>query len=492
MSLLLLSEDACLRALKARDARFDGLFFVGITSTGIYCRPICPARVSRPDHRRFFNTAAAAERAGFRPCMRCRPELAPGRAQVDAVSRLARAASWRIAAGALNGSSLAALAGDLGVSERHLRRALEQELGVSPIELAQTQRLLLAKRLLADTKLPVTEIAYASGFQSLRRFNALFRERYGLSPRELRRDTRGRPGADQDDESLRLSLSYRVPFDWLGLLDLLRCDLLPGVECIQDTRFIRTVRMGALSGTVAVRDAPSRNCLLADVSRTLLPALMPLMAGLRRLFDLDAEPAIVNACLGLGGLEAFVRRQPGLRLPGALDGFEIALHAMLRGRSGGGSSGAASGGLVRRVIAALGEPLATRIPPLSHIAPDAERIAAAGAAGLRALGVSPRRAGGLAALARAVADGRLRLEPGSDPDAVHRALMDFCGIGERLATGIVMRALSWPDAFPAGDPVLRRAVGVASRRELRMRAERWRPWRAYAALHLQLDDAAAD
>jgi AraC family transcriptional regulator, regulatory protein of adaptative response / DNA-3-methyladenine glycosylase II len=489
MGHLLLSEDACLRALKARDARFDGLFFVGIISTGIYCRPICPARVSRPDHRRFFQTAAAAERAGFRPCLRCRPELAPGHAQVDAVSRLARAAAWRITAGALNGQSLAALARDLGVSERHLRRALEQELGVSPIELAQTQRLLLAKRLLADTDLPVTEVAYASGFQSLRRFNALFRERYGLSPRELRRGTWGRPGAAAGNEMLRLSLSYRAPFDWSGLLALLQRDLLPGVECIQAMRFHRTVRLGQKNGVVVVQDAPSRSCLLVDVSRDLLPALMPLMAGLRRLFDLDAEPAVVNASLAQGGLAALVRRRPGLRVPGALDGFEIALHTMLRGQ---GPAGVASGTLVRRVVATLGEPVETGVEQLSHVAPRAQQVAAAGAGRLTALGVSARRAQGLVSLASAVAGGRLRLEPGSDPDAVLRTLKEFFGVGERLATSIMMRALSWPDAFPAGDSALQRAAGVTSRRELGARAEHWRPWRAYAALHLQLQEETPD
>src|SRR5262245_58238791 len=191
------------RALNARDPRFDGLFFVGIITTRIYCRPVCPARVSYADHRRFFNTAAAAERAGYRPCLRCRPELAPGRALIDAVPRLADAAAHRIAAGALNGRGVGDLASELGVSERHLRRALERELGVSPVELAQTHRLLLAKRLLADTTLSVTHVAYASGFQSLRRFNSLLRERYRLPPSALRR--RATPEAPRDAESTPLS-----------------------------------------------------------------------------------------------------------------------------------------------------------------------------------------------------------------------------------------------------------------------------------------------
>ena len=211
------------RALRARDARFDGVFFVGITSTGIYCRPVCPARVSYPERRRFYESAAAAEVAGYRPCLRCRPELAPGKAPVDAVPRLAANAARRIQAGALNGASVGTLATELGVSERHLRRALERAFGVSPLELAQTHRLLLAKRLLADTTLSVTRIAFASGFQSLRRFNALFQERYRLTPRELRRPNEAKRTSG---DGIRLSLSYRAPFDWEALLETLRREAL--------------------------------------------------------------------------------------------------------------------------------------------------------------------------------------------------------------------------------------------------------------------------
>src|SRR5687767_14707460 len=220
-----LDPDACQRALGARDARFDGLFFVGITTTRVYCRPVCPARVSYPERRRFFETPAAAEGAGFRPCLRCRPELAPGRALIDAIPRLAHVAAHRIAAGALNGRSVADLARDLGVSERHLRRAMEREVGVSPLELAQTHRLLLAKRLLADTSLSVTRVAYASGFQSLRRFNAVFRERYRLSPSAIRRMPRSRtmPGANGPQavsatDLVKLTLAYRAPLAWTELL----------------------------------------------------------------------------------------------------------------------------------------------------------------------------------------------------------------------------------------------------------------------------------
>jgi len=483
-----LSADICQRAVRARDARFDGLFFVGITTTGVYCRPVCPSRVATPQHRRFFASPASAEHAGFRPCLRCRPELAPGRAQIDAVPRLARVAAHRIEAGALNGHSVGQLARELGVSERHLRRSLEREIGVSPVALAQTHRLLLAKRLLGDTELPVTRVAFASGFQSLRRFNALFRERYRLSPSALRpRPRTMRP----EDDVIRLTLTYRAPLAWDVLLMLLGRDALAGVEVLQGGRYGRTVRLDGCSGVVYAEDtapslrdgrrgAPSH--LSVSVSSSLLAVLMPLLARLRHMFDLDAEPTAVDGHLACSGLGEHVRRRRGVRIPGAFDGFEAALRVLLR------ASSKAGGNVGRRVVHALGEPLETGIPALIRVAPTAERVADAGAARLASLGVRRRRAAAVSAVARAVADGALRLEPGSDVIAAQRALLAIDGIGDHLATTIVMRALRWPDAFPGSDRTLQRAVGASSASELYERAERWRPWRAYAALHLWMHE----
>src|SRR5207249_1530531 len=377
-------HDTQRRHLSARGtrARFDGLFFVGITTTGVYCRPVCPSRVATPQHRRFFASPASAEHAGFRPCLRCRPELAPGRAQIDAVPRLARVAAHRIEAGALNGHSVGQLARELGVSERHLRRSLEREIGVSPVALAQTHRLLLAKRLLGDTELPVTRVAFASGFQSLRRFNALFRERYRLSPSALRpRPRTMRP----EDDVIRLTLTYRAPLAWDVLLMLLGRDALAGVEVLQGGRYGRTVRLDGCSGVVyaedtapslrdARRGAPSH--LSVSVSSSLLAVLMPLLARLRHMFDLDAEPTAVDGHLACSGLGEHVRRRRGVRIPGAFDGFEAALRVLLR------ASSKAGGNVGRRVVHALGEPLETGIPALIRVAPTAERVADAGAARL--------------------------------------------------------------------------------------------------------------
>ena len=393
---------------------------------------------------------------------------------MDAVPNLARLAAHRIGAGALNGRGVAELANELGVSDRHLRRVLERELGVSPLELAQTHRLLLAKRLLADTSLPVTRIAYASGFQSLRRFNSVFRERYRLSPRALRRS----PGAAPAGDLVRLTLSYRPPLAWNALLALLGQDAIPGVELVKSGRYARTVRVEGSTGVVFAEDPGShaRDHLQIDVSPSLLPALMPLLARLRHLLDLDAEPTVVDAQLERGGLGTLVARRPGLRIPGALDGFEAACRALLGRRAR------------RALMGGLGEPLDTGIPALNRLAPDAARVAGAGVARLAALGLSRRRAGALVLVARAVEENRLGLEPGSDVAAAHAALLDMPGVGERRATTIVMHALHWPDAFPVTEPALQRAAGAASASELLERAEAWRPWRAYAAGHLRVGD----
>jgi AraC family transcriptional regulator, regulatory protein of adaptative response / DNA-3-methyladenine glycosylase II len=500
------NDEACVRALEARDARFDGIFFVGITSTRIYCRPICPARVSRPSNRRFFPSAATAERAGFRPCRRCRPELAPGsRALVDAVSRLARAAARRIEAGALNGRPVGQLARELCVSERHLRRALERELGVTPLELAQTHRLLLAKQLLTDTTLSVARVAYASGFQSLRRFNAVFRERYGMTPRSLRAKPQRRPGDASNGASAEargfatdgvgLTLSYRPPLAWLLLLRLMQRDALQGVVLVEGRSYARTVQIDGCRGVVVARPAAGgasasqgTSCLRVDISLSLVPVLMPLLARLRQLFDLNAEPAAIDGCLHDAGLGALVELRPGVRLPGAMDGFEAGLVALLRR---GATDEATSSALGRRIVVQLGEPIDTGDPRLDRLSPGADRIADAGAARLGRLGVPAGTAQTLNAFARAVADGAVRLDAGADIAAARASLEAVPGIDERLSTRILAAALSWPDAFTPSDPALQRAADVHCTDRLQEMAEAWRPWRAYATVHLRLHDEGA-
>ena len=500
---MLLDRESCNRAVEAADARFDGVFFVGITTTTIYCRPICPARRTLRKNRRYFSSAAAAERAGFRPCLRCRPELAPGRARVDAVPRLAEAAAQRIAAGALNGNGLDQLARDLGVSGRQVRRALQQELGVSPIELAQTHRLLLAKQLLTETRLPMTRVADASGFQSVRRFNALFRERYRLNPESLRRHSRpggrGRNGATtaspianggttmaSAEPNLCLTLAYRPPLAWRSLLTFLARRATPGVERISAGMWARTVRIDGRAGIIRVRE-PERgstpaghDVVLLEADATLAPVLMPLCARVKHLFDLVAEPNAIESHLTRAGFGPIGRAARGLRVPGAWDGFELAIRAIL----GQQVSVAGATTLMGRLTAAFGESFRGVEDGFTHLAPTAEQLAAAGADAIRRIGLPAARARTIDELSRLVADGALSFQPDSDIRSLMRRLTEIRGIGPWTAEYIAMRALHWPDAFPASDLVLRRAAGGLSTARLTRLAESWRPWRSYAAMHL--------
>jgi AraC family transcriptional regulator, regulatory protein of adaptative response / DNA-3-methyladenine glycosylase II len=471
-----LDANACYRALTARDGRFDGLFFVGVRTTGIYCRPVCRARTPGRDRCVFYRTAAEAERDGFRACFRCRPELAPGSAPVDSVPRLVREAVARIDAGALNDGDVEGLAGELGVTARHLRRAMMSELGVSPIEWAQTRRVGLATRLLHDTALPVSEVAFASGFRSLRRFNALFRARFGRAPGALRKARRAAAPA----EAISLTLDYRAPYDWSSLLAFVAPRATPGVETVCGDIWMRTVRLGSHRGWISVSPAADRHALRAKISVSLAPALMPLVFRLRRLFDLDAQPELIVGQLGSDPrLAPRVRARPGLRVPGAFDGVETAVRAVL----GQQISVAAATTLAGRVASSLGDPIETPHPELSRLSPTVERLAGASVESLSALGVLPARARTVRALATAALRGELVLSGTSVPEAL-RQLEDVSGVGPWTAQYVAMRALGWPDAFPESDLGLRRALGGVSASEARRRAERWRPWRAYAAMHL--------
>jgi AraC family transcriptional regulator of adaptative response / DNA-3-methyladenine glycosylase II len=472
-----LRPETCYRALSARDRRFDGLFFVGVSTTGIYCRPVCTARTPRQERCAFYRTAAEAERAGFRACLVCRPELAPGSAPVDSVPRLVATAVSRIESGFLNESSIEGLAEELGVTSRHLRRAMEAELGVSPVELAQSRRLALAKQLLQDTALPLAEIAFASGFQSVRRFNALFQARFGRSPSSLRRES----GEGEVARSLVLRLDYRPPLDWEPLLTFLRGRAIPGVEFVGDMEYRRTVRLGGKTGWLVVRRDPKRPSLLAEVSLSLAGVLMPVAARLRALFDLDARPEVIAECLGRDALLApRVQALPGLRVLGAFDAFEMTVRAIL----GQQVSVRAATTLAGRLVARFGEPVETPHEDGSRLFPSAATLAAATEDDVASLGLPGARARSLLAVARAVAEGSVRLESHVDVDATMAALQELPGIGEWTAHYIAMRALRWPDAFPASDLGIRKALGGVTAKEALARAESWRPWRAYATIHL--------
>ncbi len=472
-----LDAHTCYRALRARDARFDGRFFVAVSSTHIYCRPVCTVKPPRRENCRFYPSAAAAESAGYRPCLRCRPELAPGNASVDATTRVAQAAASLIEDRTLDEAGLDAVAARLGITDRHLRRAFGAEFGVSPVEFAQTQRLLLAKRLLTDTPLPITEVAYASGFGSLRRFNALFKQRYRLQPGQLRKRMHGN-GAGSPD-SLNFELSYRPPYDWAAVSGFLGARAIAGVDAIEQGCYRRTARILVEGkehrGWIEVAPSSKKPALRVRVSGSLAKALPPVLSRVKALMDLACNPAEVALALG-----ALARAHPGLRVPGAFDGFEVAVRAIL----GQQVSVAAARTVAGRFAAAFGDALDTPFESLSRIFPGAERIAELPYGRIARLGMPGSRARSLIALARAVAGGDLDLMPNADIETTLARLRALPGVGEWTAQYIAMRALAWPDAFPHTDLGVRKALGETEASRVLAAAESWRPWRAYAAMHL--------
>ena len=468
-------RQACYDALLARDPRFDGRIYVAVRTTGIYCRPICRVRAPLLANCTFHGSAASAERAGYRPCLRCRPELAPGCSPADAVPRLAALAARRIEDGALSTMSVDALAAEFGVGGRHLRRSLKAELGTTPVALAQTQRLLLAKRLLAETAMGMTQVAHASGFSSLRRFNALFQGRYRLKPSSLRRLK------SIDEDVYTFSIAYRPPLAWGDLLRFLDGRALPGVERVVGGVYRRTARVGAHVGWISLRPGPQPNTLAATLSASLGPAASAVIARLKALVDARAEPRRIADHLASDPLMApLVAARPGLRVPGAFDGFEATTRAIL----GQQVSVAGARTLAGRFVARFGDPVGTPAEGLTHHAPSADRLASATLDEVAAVGIPGRRAGTIIAVARAVAEGRLALEAGSDPSRAYDTLVAIDGIGPWTAEYVAMRALAWPDAFPAGDLGIAKALGVAKPAQSRIRAEGWRPWRSYAVMHL--------
>jgi AraC family transcriptional regulator of adaptative response / DNA-3-methyladenine glycosylase II len=475
------SDTAYYQALAARDRRFDGLFFVGVTSTGIYCRPICPARTPKESNCRFFANAMMAEKDGFRPCLRCRPELAPGAAPVDDAQRIAHLIVQRMEEGLLDGNAgLEDIAAQFELSSRQIRRIVQTELGVSPIELIQTRRLLLAKQLLTETRMPVTEIAFASGFSSLRRFNDAFGTRYGMPPSRLRKEA-----GDGDIFNLSgtstLRLSYRPPYDWDGILAFLAGRTLKGVEAVTGDAYMRTVACGKSRGWIRVTHAPAKNALQVEFTHSLAPALPALLGRLRNLFDLAARPDLIAAqLLKDKRLKPMVRKTPGLRVPGAFDGFELAVRAIL----GQQVTVKAATTLACRFAAAFGEDYATGMPDLTHLSPMPERVAKASVDDIAKLGIVGARARSIIALAKVIVAGELQLEAGANPEAAIARLIELPGIGPWTAHYMAMRILRWPDAFPKEDIAVLNNLGGVTAKQAEEMSQAWRPWRSYAVLHI--------
>jgi AraC family transcriptional regulator of adaptative response / DNA-3-methyladenine glycosylase II len=475
-----LDHDACYRAICLRDARFDGRFFIAVRTTGIYCRPICPARTPRPQNVTFYPTAAAAQEAGYRPCLRCRPETAPDLGAWRGTSNTVSRALALIEGGALDEASVDALAGRLGLGERQLRRLFRQHLGASPLAVAQTRRVLLAKQLIHETRLPMTEVAFAAGFRSIRRFNETFLALFGRPPGNLRRDHGKEVSAGQGE--VALLLRYQPPYDWPVMLAFLERRAIPGLERVSAGSYARAIQLDGAQGILSVRPAAG-NALSATIRFPKLSALPAIIARLRRVFDLAADPLAIAAHLAQDSwLAPLVAARPGLRVPGAWDGFELAIRAVL----GQQITVAGAARLAGRIVAAYGERLPVPDGDLTHTFPRPEVVAGAD---LAPLGMPRARAATLSALAAAlVADPELFSATRSLEEAVQK-LRAIRGIGEWTAQYIALRQLREPDAFPAADLGLIRALAAAdgtrpAERDVLARAEKWRPWRAYAAQHL--------
>ena len=471
------------RARLARDARFDGHFYVGVRTTGIYCRPICPANAPKPENVRFFRSAAAAAEAGYRPCLRCRPETAPGSPAWRGTSTTVRRGLRLIANGALDDGNVEALAQRLGVTDRHLRRLFTRYLGASPRVVAHTQRLHFAKRLVDETTLPMRAIAEAAGYGSVRRFNDAFQKAYGRPPRDLRR-FRDEAEPAQRESALSLRLPYRPPFDWATVLNFFAARATAGVELVRGDTYKRTLAMDGEHGVLAVRPAAKGHYLSLTVEGVSIGALFEAVQRAREMFDLDAPVDEIAADLaGDPRLEAALASLPGPRVPGAWDGFELTVRAVL----GQQVSVAAATTLCGRIAARYGAPLtpgAGSDAGLSVVFPTAERLARAQLGGM---GIVGQRAETIRSLARAVVDGRVDFDLAQDPQAFSAKLKSIRGIGDWTAEYVAMRFLKNPDAFPASDLGLRKAIGdgvAAPTQMLRNRAEAWRPWRAYAAMLL--------
>ena len=469
------------RARRSRDARFDGQFYIGVRTTGIYCRPICPANTPKSENVTFFPTAAAAGEAGYRPCLRCRPECAPGTPAWSGTSTTVRRGLRLIANGALDDSTIEDLAARLGVTSRHLRRLFTRHLGASPLAVAHTRRLHFAKQLIDQTRLPMQDIAVAAGYGSVRRFNDAFVKTYGRSPRELRR-TGDAAAAGDPDTVLTVSLSCRAPFDWSSLLAFFAARAVPGVESIDGGCYRRTVKIDGQPGVIEVRQDQDK--VLLAMHGIATQNIFPVVQQCREVFDLDAPMQEITRVLSQDALLARrLGRSPGVRVPGAWDGFELAVRAVL----GQQISVKAATTIAGRLAKAYGEPVKDKAGSgLTRLFPVPERLARAQ---FKNMGITTNRAATLRRLASAVIDGSLNFDTAQDPAAFRESLLAIPGIGEWTAQYVAMRALKNPDAFPAADLGLLRAFDTPGQERLRPAhleemSQAWRPWRAYAALLL--------
>ncbi|HTQ03450.1 MAG TPA: AlkA N-terminal domain-containing protein [Polyangiaceae bacterium] len=490
-----LDQDACYRALKARDARFDGRFFTAVKTTGIYCRPVCPATTPKRENCIFFPSAAAAQEAGFRPCLRCRPETAPDQGSWLGTSNTVSRGLSLIAQGELDAddASVDALAERLGIGGRQLRRLFQQHLGASPIAVAQTRRVLFAKQLIHETELPMSEVALAAGFGSVRRFNETFQELYGRPPSSLRRKAVA-PGAEKRarERGVTVRLRYRPPYDFASMLAFFRARAIPGVELVTEHAYARTVLHDGATGSVEIAHAERDRSLVATIRFPEVRALPSIVARIRRTFDLAADVTSIGAHLATDPwLAPLVGARPGLRAPGAWDGFELAVRAILGQQVSVAHARSLAAALVRLTARSVSvEP--SRASELAFAFPTAADVLAAD---LGRLGMPDARRKALRSAANAALADPMLFQPLASIEETVERLRAVPGIGDWTAHYIALRAAREPDAFPASDVGLLRGAALPGEKrpsaaELLKRAERWRPFRAYAAEHLWAADAS--
>ena len=479
--------EACRSAFLTRDPRFDGRIFAGVKTTGIYCRPICPARTPLAQNMTFYPTAAACQEAGYRPCLRCRPETAPDLGAWRGTSNTVSRALALIEAGAMDAGDVDALASRLGVGERQLRRLFKQHLGASPVAVAQTRRVLLAKQLIQETLLPMGEVALASGFGSVRRFNETFQQLFHRPPGALRRSRQDE--ASSAVSGITVRLPYRAPYDWEAMIGFLSARAIPGVEVVTPRRYARTLTVDGDRGVVIVTPGVGA-FLVAEIHFPKVRALPAVIARIRRVFDLTADPGLIGAHLSQDpALAPMVAARPGLRAPGAWDGFELAVRAILGQQITVTGARALAAKLVDAYGELINDPAAVKLG-LSRVFPSPDRLIGHDIA---ALGMPRARGAALEALARTVAADPTIFTPRADLESAIAALKALPGVGEWTAQYIALRELREPDAFPQADIGLMRAMadgeGVRPNpAQLLARAEAWRPWRAYAAQHLWASD----
>lgn len=472
-------------AFKARDARFDGRFFVGVSSTGIYCRPVCRARMPKEENCTFFTTAAEAERAGYRPCLICRPELAPGTSITDASSMLAQHAAKILEEHCGDGESLKVLADQLGCTDRHLRRVFMAEYHVTPIQYLQTCRLLLAKNLLTDTNLPIIDIALAAGFKGLRRFNGAFKDHYHLTPTDLRKKMLNE---NRKDENITVYLGYRPPYRWKEILRFFNERTIPGIDLVRDNAYWRTVRIECMNkesvtGWIKVSNCAARNALGVTICETLLPVLPQVLIRVKNMFDLLCEPETVY-----NGLSSMNHIRPGLcvlgtRVPGCFDPFETAVRAVL----GQQITVKAANTLAGRMVHSFGIPVQTQVDGLTHIFPTPGSLLSLDGPvekHLGSLGIISSRARTIESLADAFMHKDIGFVFCLDPEKEMKKLLSIRGIGGWTAQYIAMRIMAWPDAFLETDAGIKKALPGYTSKEMLHIAEQWRPWRSYATVNL--------